>query len=345
MLHICAVVKRQTRCGPWARRTALGRTGAPAKLAGAAPWSVRSRRRASPARAGAGGKEETVRRGLIASVAALLVAVAFLALRAGAESAPAVALKTTEFGRGPTVVLLHGLGSGRMVWMPTARKLLTGHRVVMVDLPGHGESALPEPFSLEACAEALDQVLAKQKADSTVLVAHGLGGLVALQAVQAHPDRVRGLMVIDAATKSSVAIPEQQQQYFLRFLDTNYDQFLRNLTTSQARDSVQANELYSQAQSVPPATMKAYLKAVLNVDASGALKKMKPAFLFVGSGRRWPEGRDWPTLAKEMGYDPPEAVAARRLAEGGPLIMKEQPDSLSAVIRDFTVTALAAPKK
>ncbi len=283
----------------------------------------------------------------MATGAALIVAAAYVGLGglgAWAESAPPVLLKTTEFGRGPTIVLLHALGSARMVWMPTAKKLLAGHRVVMVDLPGHGESALPEPFSFEACAEALDQVLAKQKADSTVLVAHGIGALVALYAVQAHPDRVRGLMVIDAATKSSVAIPEQQQQFFLRMLDARYDDFLKQMMMSQARDSVQGNELYSQAQGVPAATMKAYLKAALNVDASATLKKMKPAFLFVGSGKRWPETKDWPTLAKELGYDGPAAVSARRLAEGGPLIMKEQPDSLAAVIREFTAQAIAAKK-
>jgi len=265
-------------------------------------------------------------------------------LRAGAEPAPPVTLKTTEFGRGPTVVLLHSLGSGRMVWMPTAKKLLAGHRVVMVDLPGHGESALPEPFSFEACAEALDQVLAKQKADSTVLVAHGMGALVALYEVQAHPDRLKGLIVIDAAARSSVTIPEQQQQFFLRMLDARYDDFLKGMMMGQARDSAQGNELYSQAQSVPAASIKAYLKVALNVDASSALKKMKPAFLFVGSGKRWPESKDWPTLAKELGYDDPAAVSARRLAVGGPLIMKEQPDSLAAVIREFTAQAIATKK-
>ena len=276
--------------------------------------------------------------------AVLIVVAAFVGLGAWAESAPAVTLKTTEFGRGPTIVLLHGLGSGRMVWMPTAKKLLAGHRVVMVDLPGHGESALPEPFSFEACAEALDQVLAKQKPDSTVLVAHGIGALVALYSVQAHPDRVKGLIVIDAATRASAKIPEQQRPFFLRALDTNYDDILKGMMMGQARDSAQGNELYSQAQAVPAATIKAYLKAALNADASAALKKLKPAFLFVGSGKRWPETKDWPTLAKELGYDDPAAIAARRLADGGPLIMKEQPDSLAAVIREFTVQALAAKK-
>ena len=280
----------------------------------------------------------------MAAGAVLIVTAALAGLRAGAATAPPVVLKTTEFGRGPTIVLMHGLASGRMMWMPTAKKLLTGYRVVMVDLPGHGESALPDPFTLGACAEALDQVLAKQKPDSTVLVTHGMGGLVALHEVQAHPDRVKGLIVIDAATKFPTPIPEQQQQFFLQMLESRYDELLKSMMMGQARDSAQANELYSQAQTVPAATIKAYLKAALNADESSALKKMKPAFLFVGSGKRWPSGKDWPTLAKEMGYDDPTAVTARRLEEGGPLIMKEQPDSLATVIREFAARAIATKK-
>ena len=280
------------------------------------------------------------RRAIVSGVVALSAA-ACVGLLAGAEP---VALKTTEFGRGPTVVLLHALGSGRMVWMPTAKKLLAGHRVVMVDLPGHGESALPDPFSLEACAEALDLVLAKQNADSTVLVAHGFAGLVALQEVRAHPDRVKGLVLIDAATKTSVPIPEQQQQFYLGMLDTRYDEILKGLMMRQGRDSTQGLEIYSQAQSVPPATVKAYLKAAMNVDASGALKTMKPAFLFIGSARIWPDTTSWATVAKQMGYGEAGPVPTRRIRDSAALIMKDQPDTLAAVIREFTARSLAAKK-
>jgi pimeloyl-ACP methyl ester carboxylesterase len=177
-----------------------------------------------------------------------------------------------------------------------------------------------------------------------VVVAHGLAALVAFYEVQAHPDRIKGLIVIDAAPKSTVSIPEQQQQMFMNMLDTRYDEFLRGMTRSQARDSVQANELYSQAQAVPAATMKAYIKAAFNVDASPAVKQMKPAFLFVGSGRRWPADKDWATVGKELGYENAAAITARRLPEGGPLVMKEEPDTLAAVVREFTAQALAAKK-
>src|SRR5258706_14444441 len=106
----------------------------------------------------------------------LVTATLSVAWLAVADVAPVV-LKTTEFGHGSTVVLLHGLGSGRMVWMPTAKKLLAAHRVVMVDLPGHGDSPLPDPFSIDACAAALDPGLAKQPPASPVLGGHGFAGL------------------------------------------------------------------------------------------------------------------------------------------------------------------------
>ena len=278
------------------------------------------------------------------SAAALLAIAGLVALRAGADTAP-VTLKTTEFGRGPTVVLVHNVGSGRMVWMPTAKKLLADYHVVMVDLPGHGESALPDPFSLAACAEALDQVLARQKPDSTVLVAHRFGGLIALLEAQAHPDRVRGLMVIDAATRTPTKIPEQQQQYFIAMLDEHYDEFLKGMSMGQARDSLQGNELYSQAQAVPAASIKAYYKAALNVDASPALKQLRPMLMYVGSGQVWLKDQAWPSIQKGMGYEDAPGMLSRRIPDCGPLIMKEQPDSLAAAIRDFTAQSLAAKKK
>jgi pimeloyl-ACP methyl ester carboxylesterase len=278
------------------------------------------------------------------SGSAAVAAALFVVLLAVADPVAPVVLKTTEFGRGPTVVLLHGLGSGRMVWMPTAKKLLAGHRVVLVDLPGHGDSVLPDPFSLEACAEALDQVLARQTPDSTVLVAHGFGGLIALQEVKSHPDRVKGLMVVDAATRSTMKIPEQQQQFFFQALDTRYEDVLKRMTMRQGRDTTQGLEIYAQAQQVPPATIKAYLKAAMNVDASGTLKDMKPAFLFVASERVWPDTAAWATVAKQLGYEEAGPIATRRIKDSAALIMKDQPDSLAAVIDEFAARALAAKK-
>jgi pimeloyl-ACP methyl ester carboxylesterase len=118
--------------------------------------------------------------------ALLLVAAATVA--ATALAATPVALKTTELGHGPTVVFVPGLGSTRNDCLPTARKLLGRYRVVLVDLPGHGESPMPDPFTFGTAGEALDAVLAKQNPDSTIVVGLQMGGRV----VMAAPPRTRG---------------------------------------------------------------------------------------------------------------------------------------------------------
>src|SRR5947207_9316839 len=82
----------------------------------------------------------------------LALACAAVALAARVRAEP-VQLKTTEMGHGPTIVFVHALGGSRSDWLPIARKLLGRYRVVLVDLPGHGESPLPDPFSFASVGD------------------------------------------------------------------------------------------------------------------------------------------------------------------------------------------------
>src|SRR5690349_11783232 len=52
-------------------------------------------------------------------------------------------IAATVAGEGPTVVLAHGYTNGRAVWSPVAHRLVeSGHRVVLYDQRGHGESTV-----------------------------------------------------------------------------------------------------------------------------------------------------------------------------------------------------------
>lgn len=277
----------------------------------------------------------------IAAATAALAVVAAVSLAAG----PPVALKTLVLGHGPTLVFVHSLGLGKLVWMPTARKLIADHRVVLVDLPGHGDSPMPDPFSLQAVADALDGVLAKQPSDSVILVGHGLGGLVSLLEASAHPERVRGLVVIDAAARAPFDVPDQQKQQLLEAIDEHYDDFVRRLFTSLGRDSAQGVEIHAQAALVAPAVMKAYLRELVYADAEGAVRKLDVPFLFVASAKQWPLSKDWPTVSKELGFDGLPGARAKRIPDSGFLVMSDQPDSLAAALREFTAEALATPRR
>ena len=270
----------------------------------------------------------------LAPVSLALVTLALITTSLAADT-PALALKSTDLGKGPTIVLIPGLGSQRMQWMSTARKLISGYRVIMVDLPGHGDSPMPDPFSFEAAAGMLDGLLAKQNPDSTIIVAHGIGGVIAVLEARAHPERMKGIIVIDGALKSPISIPDQQKKFFLDYLDSNYDVFLKQMFKPLGRDTTQGIEIYSKAALVPSQNIKAYMRLLLDADATGAAKSTTVPLLYLGSSMAWPDTVPWSTIAKKRGWEEVTQAQARRIGNCGYLMMADQPDSLALAITGF----------
>lgn len=276
------------------------------------------------------------------SALSLLVIGSVTAALAGDSPAP---LKATTLGRGSTVVLVHGLGGNRTDWLPTTKRLLANHRVVMVDLPGHGDSpTLPDPFSLEAAAAQLDAVLAQQNPDSTIVVGHQFGGIVALLAVSAHPERQRGLLLIDTPVKSPVPIPDQDKRYFVDFMDRSYDAFLAMMFKPLGRDTTQGKQIHAVASAVQPNTIKSYLREMLNMDGNKSLKALQTPLALVLTDRTFPKDRTWGAMSKQLGWEDSTRVTPQRIADAGFWVMKDQPDSLAACIDRFASEHITAKK-
>ena len=251
-------------------------------------------------------------------------------------------LKTTTLGRGSTVVLVHGLGGNRTDWLPTTKRLLANHRVVMVDLPGHGDSpTLPDPFSLAAAAAQLDAVLAQQNPESTIVVGHQFGGVVALLEASAHPERMRGLILIDTPVKSPVPIEDQEKRRFVAFMDNNYDAFLGMMFKRLGRDTTQGKQIHAGASTVQPNTIKSYLREMLNMDANKSLKALKVPLALILTERVSPKTETWGTAAKKLGWEDSTRVVPYRVADAGYWIMKDQPDSLAGFIDRFATEKIA----
>ncbi len=89
-------------------------------------------------------------------------------------------------GEGPALLLLHGAGRSHADWDSVAPHLLPHHRVLAVDLPGHGLSDPPASggWSFEGTAEALEDLLA---AHDALPVGHSLGGMLAAHLAATRP--------------------------------------------------------------------------------------------------------------------------------------------------------------
>jgi pimeloyl-ACP methyl ester carboxylesterase len=108
-------------------------------------------------------------------------------------------------GRDETLLFVHGWCLNESVWVHQKQRFGPGPlSVVTWDLPGHGRSSGPRtgPVSMELLVDALGRVVDETTASGSgvVLVAHSLGGVVALKYAAANPDtirrRVRGLVLV-----------------------------------------------------------------------------------------------------------------------------------------------------
>ena len=276
------------------------------------------------------------------SVAALSLA-ALLAATVRVQ-AQAVAPKTTELGRGPVIVFVHGLGASRSDWMPTARKLIGRHRVVMVDLPGHGETPLPDPFSFPAVGAALDQVLAKQNPDSTIVVAHQMGGRAVLAALAAHPGRVRGVVLLDVPVGVPAQIDDQQKKQFLDFMDRSFETVSKMMFSNLGRDTTQSKDIYAMFSQTSPATVKAFVREGFYSDGNKDARALKVPMQMLLTSRVWKADAAPGAALKMLGWED-TTLAVRRVPNSGYWAMKDQPDTLAAWISAFVAAQVGAVKK
>lgn len=105
-------------------------------------------------------------------------------------------------GEGPPLLLLHGWSRSSLDLSWLAARLAPRHRVLSVDLPGHGRSP-PGPFGLEALADAVAALAQAAALQGALLVGWSLGAQVALAAT-ARPalrDRLAGLVLVGATPR------------------------------------------------------------------------------------------------------------------------------------------------
>lgn len=104
-----------------------------------------------------------------------------------------------EGGDGPPMILLHGQGEFWAVWLKVFDDLIRTHRVVAVDLPGHGGSLeFDGKLDTTRLNDWLDELIDATCDRPPVLVGHLLGGAVAGRYTVAHGDRVARLVLVDS---------------------------------------------------------------------------------------------------------------------------------------------------
>jgi pimeloyl-ACP methyl ester carboxylesterase len=100
-------------------------------------------------------------------------------------------------GEGPPLVLVHGLGGAAVNFADLAPLLARRHRVLALDLPGHGGTEpLPELDGLGDLAAHVAATAARENMLPAAVVGYSMGGVVALRLAVSRPEAVSALALV-----------------------------------------------------------------------------------------------------------------------------------------------------
>jgi pimeloyl-ACP methyl ester carboxylesterase len=100
------------------------------------------------------------------------------------------------------IVLIHGWTCSADFWKDSLNAF-RGHRVIAIDLPGHGRSDKPKlNYSMDHFARSVDAVMKNAGVKRAVLVGHSMGTPIAREFYRLYPQQTLGIVIVDGALRT-----------------------------------------------------------------------------------------------------------------------------------------------
>jgi pimeloyl-ACP methyl ester carboxylesterase len=113
-----------------------------------------------------------------------------------------------KVGRGPALLLIHGIGDRSDTWRRLIPALARDYTVIAPDLLGHGRSDKPRAdYSVAAYANAMRDLLSVVDVERATVIGHSLGGGVAMQFAYQYPERCERLVLVSSGGISRAVNP------------------------------------------------------------------------------------------------------------------------------------------
>lgn len=256
-----------------------------------------------------------------------------------------------------TIVLVHGFAASLHAWEPWVARLSPDYRMVSLDLPGHGLTRAPEDYEITPASQVavVDAVAGHLELEPFVIAGNSMGGAVAWRYTLAHPDKVRGLVLVNAAGWPQAEGAESGPPLVFRLLANPLGRaLLRNLDPRPlAKDGlVQA---YEDESLVTPELVDRYValarapghRALLTGRRGGAGEAVTPeTFAAISAPTLVMVGARDQVIpaARSAGFA--EAIPdARKVVypQGGHVPMEQMPDESARDLRAFLEERIATP--
>jgi len=182
-------------------------------------------------------------------------------------------------GRGaPAFVFVHGWACNRSYFSLQHEHFKAGHRVISVDLRGHGESDQPQSgYAIRDQAEDVAWLIGELGLDRPIAVGHSLGGLVVLELAAEHPGSVRAIVMLDPAPLTWPAAARGRIQDLAEAIEAGDQQrrrdFIASMFPPTSPPELKAR-ITEEMCAVPTAVAVGIMRAMLDYDGVAAAKKV-----------------------------------------------------------------------
>jgi len=232
----------------------------------------------------------------------VILFLSFGAIRAQAEwphvvlSKDGTPISFEIYGAGePTLVFVHGWSCDARYWRAQLPHFSKNHRVVTLDLAGHGHSGTTRAqYSMLAFGEDVQAVTEAIGSSRVILVGHSMGGLVIAEAARLMPNRVIGLIGIDTLENIEYTMTRKEFKKMIAPLEKDFRsgsrQFVEEMisphTDPQLREWI-LSDISAASPAVALSAMNGLMSQYITGEAAKIFDEIRIPVMTV-NGDMWP---------------------------------------------------------
>jgi pimeloyl-ACP methyl ester carboxylesterase len=247
-----------------------------------------------------------------------------------------VTLFYKEKGAGkPPILLVHGWCCDHSYFAPQFGHFANrGHRVVAVDLRGHGRSDKPrQRYTMQAFADDLAWICDRVELEKPVVVGHSMGGIVAFDLAARYPDLPAGVVMLDAAVVLPSAARSAIPGLLEKLRGPGYREALRDYATTAlfipTDDQERKERVLESMSSAPQHVMVSAFEGLRDYDPTEAIGGLAVPAVYIAADEAQP--RSDMTRFHELA---PQTLYGKTVGSGH-FCQLEVPEQVNAMIDRF----------
>ena len=124
-----------------------------------------------------------------------------------------------DFGNGKPIIILHGIMGSSDFWAPTAKVLSNKYRVLIPDLPNHGNSLHTNTLDYQSMANIIEEFAITNNIEKPIIIGHSYGGKIALQMAKKNNIDIEKMIKILSLPLPFISSYKQASKYFASLTD------------------------------------------------------------------------------------------------------------------------------